>query len=118
MNLIGMVTLLAAISLEVCGQLCMKRAMHEPVKGFIAALGRVYADHWLQAGIAAFVIEAIFWTWTLYLLPLNIAFPMGSLCFAGVAVGAAYFLHEPVSRVRWLGIAMILLGVGLLGMRV
>lgn len=117
MNPIGIITLLAAISLEVCGQLCMKRAMHQPVNGLGAALRRLCTDHRLQVGISAFIIEAVFWTWTLYLLPLNIAFPMGSLCFAGVAVGAVYFLHEPISRQRWLGIAMILLGVGLLGVR-
>lgn len=117
MNHIGFATLLTAISLEVCGQLCMKRAMREPSSGFRAAVQRVCTNRWLQVGIAAFIIEALFWTWTLYLLPLDIAFPMGSLCFAGVAVGAAYFLHEPISRLRWLGIAMILIGVGLLGIK-
>jgi undecaprenyl phosphate-alpha-L-ara4N flippase subunit ArnE len=95
----------------------MKRAMSQPVESFRDALRRVCTNHWLQVGISAFLIEAVFWTWTLYLVPLNIAFPMGSLCFAGVAVGAAYFLHEPISRIRWLGIAMILLGVVLLGVR-
>ncbi len=117
MNFMGVVALLTAISLEVCGQLCMKRAMREPSSGFRAAIRRVCTNRWLQVGISAFILEALFWTWTLYLLPLNIAFPMGSLCFAGVAVGAAYFLHEPITRLRWLGIAMILFGVGLLGIR-
>ena len=115
MNLVGVAALITAVGLEVCGQLCMKRAMRDPLRGFRSALHRLRTSPWLQGGIAAFITEAIFWTWTLYLLPLNIAFPMGSLCFAGVALGAACFLHEPISRGRWLGIAMILVGVGLLG---
>jgi undecaprenyl phosphate-alpha-L-ara4N flippase subunit ArnE len=115
MNLTGAATLLAAVVLEVCGQLCMKFALRQPPEGFRGAIRFVCTEPWLQIGIAAFLIEAIFWTWTLYLLPLNIAFPMGSLCFAGVALGAALFLGEPVSRTRWLGVAMILIGVACLG---
>ncbi len=103
------------MALEVSGQLCLKKGMRGPGSGFQAFIRRILTNRWVQIGIASFLLEAVFWTWTLYLVPVDIAFPIGSVCFVGVALGAAWLLGESISLQRWIGIGLILLGVAMLG---
>ncbi|MFI5356087.1 MAG: EamA family transporter [Opitutales bacterium] len=68
------------------------------------------ARGWLAWGLAAYGAEIFLYTLALHHLEVSVAFPLGSLCFVGVALLSRLFLGEKVGRVRWLGVVCILLG--------
>lgn len=114
----GFLSFSAAVVLETLGQVMMKIGTRNMPRGGVAILRRIGTNLWVQAAIASFMAESIFWTWTLHLMPLIIAFPMGAICFATVALCAAFILKERISTTRWIGILLILIGVIMLGMKV
>ena len=114
-RLAGFLCVAAAIVLETTGQLTLKIGTRNMNHGAKAMLWRIGTNLWVQLAIASFLTEAIFWTWTLHLLPLAVAFPMGSACFVTVALCSAWFLGEKINWQRWLGIGLILCGVILIG---
>jgi multidrug transporter EmrE-like cation transporter len=98
-NATGLALLIAALVIESFAQLFLK----------IAAT-RVVAWRWVIAGVAAMSVEVALYTAALHLLDVSVAFPIGSLCFVGVALLSKIFLGEAVNRVRWLGVGCILAG--------
>jgi undecaprenyl phosphate-alpha-L-ara4N flippase subunit ArnE len=71
---------------------------------------------WLAGGIACFAIEAVIWSCVLRMLDVAIAYPMGSLTFVTVTLFSWLFLKEKVTRRRWAGVALILVGTALVGL--
>jgi undecaprenyl phosphate-alpha-L-ara4N flippase subunit ArnE len=65
---------------------------------------------WVLLGIVAYVVEIALYTVALHYLDVSVAFPLGSLCFVGVALLSRFFLAEKVGRLRWLGVACIVIG--------
>jgi drug/metabolite transporter (DMT)-like permease len=98
-NAIGLPLLLAALTIESFAQLFLKIAATRPV-----------ARRWIAAGVAAMCVEVALYTAALHFLDVSVAFPIGSLCFVGVALLSKLFLGEAVGRTRWLGIGCILTG--------
>jgi len=72
-------------------------------------LGRS-AGAWIGLGIAAYALEILLYTLALHRLDVSVAFPLGSLCFVGVALLSQWLLGEAVGPIRWLGVACILAG--------
>jgi multidrug transporter EmrE-like cation transporter len=68
------------------------------------------AKTWILAGVLCYGLEICFYTLALNCLEVTVAFPLGSLCFVGVAILSKIFLGEAVGRVRWLGVGCILAG--------
>ena len=65
----------------------------------------------LWAGLALFAMNFFLWIIILYKVDLSIAMPVGSLSYVLVPFAAVMFLHEHVGILRWVGIALIVLGV-------
>jgi len=119
--------MLFALSLvcDVAGQLCFKqgadhlaghaagRTWWRRLAGYLAAIA---GAPWLWAGVAVYVVELIVWLAILERAPLSLAFPIASLNYCGVIVASRFLLHEPVSRRRWAGAALITLGVAIVGL--
>lgn len=108
---------LASALLEAGGQTFFKRAatLNAPGMRPAALLRGFWRDQRILIGIAFFILEAIFWTLALSRLPITIAFPAGSMCFVFIALFSLIFLHEQIKINRWIGIALILGGVILVG---
>ncbi len=68
------------------------------------------------AGLALFGCSGIIDVLLLQQVPLNLAQAFVITQFVGVALAASFVLGEPISRLRWLGIAFICLGVSLAGL--
>jgi len=96
----GVVLAVAAVAVESVAQLLLK----------VGATRQTGARAWIGLGALAYGIEITLYTFALHLLDVSVAFPLGSLCFVGVAVLSKLFLGEKVSRVRWLGVGCILAG--------
>jgi len=67
---------------------------------------------WLVwAGILIYIINFLLWLVILYRIDLSIAVPVGSTVYIFIPILAIIFLHEQVSPLRWVGIALIILGI-------
>jgi drug/metabolite transporter (DMT)-like permease len=65
----------------------------------------------LWGGIIASLTSLVSWLYALRSIPLIIAFNLGAVTFILVPLGSWVFLGEQVPPVRWLGIALVTLGV-------
>ncbi|MDO8525612.1 MAG: EamA family transporter [Candidatus Omnitrophota bacterium] len=67
---------------------------------------------WLiWCGILIYIASFILWLVILYRIDLSIAMPLGSAAYVFIPVLAITFLHETVSPLRWLGIALVIAGI-------
>lgn len=69
---------------------------------------------WVAMGIAFHILQLLFYVSALRFLQVGIANPLSSLSFVTVAVLSQWFLRERVTKMRWIGIGLILIGTGLL----
>lgn len=112
--------ILTGILLNAVAQLLLKAGTR--------AVGAIHltADNWLPIGIklatelpilgglACYVVSVMVWIVGLSRVDVTIAYPMLSIGYVVNAVGAWYFLGEPVSAQRLLAIGVIIAGVVLL----
>jgi multidrug transporter EmrE-like cation transporter len=117
-GLTGIVVLIVAMMVESFAQLFLKigaaggpRILVGSWQRFVSRLPLASVPAtWFALGIIAYVLEISLYTFALHFLDVSVAFPLGSLCFVGVALLSRVLLGEAVSRVRWLGIGLILFG--------
>jgi multidrug transporter EmrE-like cation transporter len=121
-KIVGVVTLILAMAIESLAQMALKVGS----AGGPAILATPYrrwahqfkilsaAGAWITIGVVFYGFEVFLWTLVLHLLDVSVAFPMGSLCFVGVALLSKFFLGERVGRMRWLGVSCILFGTTLM----
>ncbi len=62
-------------------------------------------------GAGLFASGLVFYAWALKHLPLHMAQAVGSLQFVAVMLAAALFFGEAIILQKWLGIALILVGI-------
>jgi multidrug transporter EmrE-like cation transporter len=114
----GIVALVAAVTVESFAQMFLKiGAAGGPgilLAPYRRAIGRFplssIAASWVVLGLIAYGLEILLYTFALHLLDVSVAFPLGSLCFVGVALLSKMILGETVGLVRWLGVGCILAG--------
>lgn len=70
---------------------------------------------WVLLGVSVFVVQFTFYTAALRFLAVGTAFAIASLSFAFVALLSKLILREEVTPIKWLGIALIMLGTSLIG---
>lgn len=63
------------------------------------------------AGGACFAVAFGLYVWVLRYVPLNVAQSLFAFQFVGVILAAALILGEPISPLRWFGMAVITLGM-------
>jgi drug/metabolite transporter (DMT)-like permease len=66
------------------------------------------------AGVAFYVIPSLLWIQLLRTYDLSKVQPMLALTYVVTPIMAAMFLGETVSALRWAGIALIIVGVGVI----
>jgi drug/metabolite transporter (DMT)-like permease len=84
-------------------------------KDLLPFIDRTFSSPWLWLGIACFlgffVVQMLLFTWADY----SYVQPATALSYATVAILSYLLLGEVVSRLRWTGIAVICLGVLIVG---
>lgn len=102
------------------GELCVSRAMKTvgEVHDFRPAalvqfVLRAVRVGWMWIGIAMMTLA--FFALLAMLSMENVSFvvPVTALSYAAGAIGATVFLHERISRQRWLGVLIVCIGVTL-----
>jgi undecaprenyl phosphate-alpha-L-ara4N flippase subunit ArnE len=117
-ELTGIFALVAAVTVESFAQMFLKiGAAGGPgilLMPYRRCAGRIsfssVAASWVILGLIAYGLEILLYTFALHLLDVSVAFPLGSLCFVGVALLSKMVLGEAVGRIRWLGVGCILVG--------
>jgi multidrug transporter EmrE-like cation transporter len=82
-------------------------------KSALVASGKA---RWIGAGVALFIVQALVYTGALQFVEVSTAFPIGSVGFVTVATLSQRLLNEPVTGTRWIGVGLIVAGVGLLAL--
>ncbi|SDN34991.1 Multidrug transporter EmrE [Paenibacillus sp. yr247] len=62
-------------------------------------------------GLTLYVMTTLLWFVILSRMPLSIAYPFQSLSYVFGLIIAFYIFKEPVSITKWIGVAIIILGV-------
>jgi undecaprenyl phosphate-alpha-L-ara4N flippase subunit ArnE len=113
MGMTPFLMIMAAVALEICGQVAFKRGAARVAHGedrVLAYWRRMANDAWVQLGIALHVFELLLWIAALRLAPLTIAFPLMALSYCGTAVAGHYWLQERLGTRGRIAIALITVG--------
>ncbi|MFC6338697.1 EamA family transporter [Pseudomonas sp. CCM 7891] len=73
---------------------------------------------WLWSALACLGLGLLVWLLVLQRLEVSVAYPMLSLNFVLVTLVARFVFHEPIDARHWLGVALVVAGVVLLGRQV
>jgi drug/metabolite transporter (DMT)-like permease len=107
-----------SILLAVAGQLLMKRGMTAfgsfPVSQLLVNVIPMFLNPWVFLGFVCFGLSSIFWLVVLSRFEISFVYPMVSVAYVLVAIFSLVFMKENVSFIRWLGIAVIMVGVFLI----
>jgi undecaprenyl phosphate-alpha-L-ara4N flippase subunit ArnE len=105
------ICLVLASLLSCLGQLCQKQATHPPKSG---SRGR-HIVLWLGLALLMLGFGMLLWLLVLQRVPVGIAYPMLSLNFVWVTLAARLVWREPVAFRHWTGVALIIVGIAILG---
>jgi glycosyltransferase involved in cell wall biosynthesis len=119
--LIGLI--LISVALAAVAQLTLKHGMNQVTQhGEVPlALGRpmetarrIVGNVSVWAGLATFVLSAAVWLIVLSRASLSFAYPFASLTYVLILVFDRFVLHEPISSLRYTGVALIIAGLVLI----
>lgn len=115
----AILVLLTAIVAVTFGNMFLSLAGKPPAEGlavpaWVRALTRLKSWQLLALGVCGHMAFFLMWIWVLRVLDLSVAVPLTGLCFVLAAVAGYYLLREPMTTLRWLGIALVVAGVVLI----
>jgi len=112
--------LLIVIAAGTGGELCVSRAMkvvgevHDfRPPALVQFVFRAMRVGWVWIGIAMMTVAFFSLLAMLSIESVSFVVPVTALSYAAGAFGAMMFLHERISRQRWLGVLIVCLGVTL-----
>jgi multidrug transporter EmrE-like cation transporter len=101
--LVGIAMVILSSAIEGFAQVCLKRSA-------MLTAGKL---RWLGLGIVLFIFEALLYSGALQSLDISTAYPLGALSFVSVILFSRWLLDESIDRNRWIGLALIVCGAGL-----
>jgi multidrug transporter EmrE-like cation transporter len=121
-SLISLALVVASVSLATAGHLTLKTAMNrvgrigtvqvsEPLK----TVGKAAQEPRLWLGLALFGVSAMFWLVVLSRVPLSVAYPFAGLSYIVIVILDRLLLDEPVPTLRFVGAAVVAIGIALIG---
>jgi drug/metabolite transporter (DMT)-like permease len=76
----------------------------------IKTLINIFTNKYIIFGVFLYALSVILWLGALSTLDVSFAYPMLSLGYIVTAIFSIYLFGENITVVRWLGIALIVLG--------
>lgn len=117
MDVTAYALLLVVIILGVVGQLLLKQGMLRHQGGFqLSALPALVRNWTVIAGFGCYGLSTLLYFQVLSRLALSLAYPTISLGYVLVIVLSRLFLNERVRPARWGAVAIICVGVALVGL--
>lgn len=117
----ALILVLVCVVLGAFGQIFMKIGMDKI--GPVAGLGRlwqidfvvhIFSTPYVVIGLALYGVSAFLWLAALSTLNVSFAYPLLSLAYVLVAIISYFTLKEPITTIRWVGIAMTVVGAFLI----
>ena len=110
-------TLLVALALGTAGNTFLKMGLNAHGQiGSIASLFGALMQVKIIIGLGFFVISSMLYLVVMSKMPLGVLYPMVALNYVFVTISARYFLDEPVTPLRVVALAVIIVGVILVGL--
>jgi drug/metabolite transporter (DMT)-like permease len=110
-----MIILLFAIGITMgsLGSICLKVGGSQlphfsPTWGYVA---KFFGNPYVLGGFVLYFLPALIWIYLLGKYPISFVQPILALTYVLTPVLAIFLLNEKVPTVRWLGIAVIIIGV-------
>ena len=113
------VLLFGVLTLTVYGQLAIKARALAHASVSAAAVDRLhylfamFADPWVISGLAAALLAGACWMLAIERLDVGFAYPFMALSFVLVPLGSMLLFGEPLPKLQWLALGLILAGVTL-----
>jgi drug/metabolite transporter (DMT)-like permease len=105
----------------ITGQLLLKTGLMQIGKfqimnsNLIVQYTKIFMNPYVFIGFLCYAVASIVWIITLTRVPLSFAYPMLSINYVGVILGAKYIFGEDINVYRWIGIGIICIGVAFIG---
>jgi multidrug transporter EmrE-like cation transporter len=122
-RLISAALLLVSVVFAIAGQLTLKSAMNEvgriggaEVRAPMDTIVKVAREPRLWLGLFLFGISALFWIVVLSRVPLSVAYPFVGISYILVVLFSRLILHEHVPPLRWIGVAVVAVGIAVVGL--
>ena len=100
---IGVLLVVICTLLEGVGQVFLKKSVLGVVRWYL----------WLSFGSVIMVLQAAIYTKALLFLDVGAAYAISSLNLISTTLMSRCLLGENVTRIRWVGVCLIFIGVGL-----
>ncbi len=111
--------LVTSILLATTGQILLKSGMERVGELGVSQIGTLVTQFFttwqLVVGIGAFGLSSIFWLIALSRVPLSTAYPIVSMSYVLILSFSWFILGERPSPIVWVGAALIMAGVSLIG---
>ncbi len=111
-----------AVSLETLGTVLFKHgtnklpeSVHRGWQGHLSNIINALKRKEIALGVFVYIIEYIIWIGFLSTMPLSAAYPLSSITIVLILLASSLFLGEKVGKHRWLGAALIIGGLFLIG---
>ena len=109
---------LGAIVLGSFGHLLIKMgvtaAAHQPSPTFVDRLMHYLLQPAAMSGLMIYGIGTLLWIYAVSQRHISFLYPLTALTYVIVALGGKFIFGEVISSQRWLGRAVVVIGVGLL----
>jgi drug/metabolite transporter (DMT)-like permease len=122
-GIISIVLVVISVVFAVAGQLTLKAAMdhigrigQEQLSEPLETIGRAVREPRLWAGLTLFGISSLFWLVVLSRVPLSVAYPFVGISYIFVVGFARFVQHENIPASRWVGVAVVALGIAIIGL--
>lgn len=66
---------------------------------------------YIIAGLFLYVFATLIWFVVLSRIPLSVAYPVQSIAYVLGLLAALFIFNEPVTLIKWVGMAVIMVGV-------
>lgn len=112
--------ILVSVGLAAVAQLTLKHGMNQVrarsgvVELSLGSLKAVAVTPYVWAGLALFGVSALLWLAVLSRASLSFAYPFAALTYVLILLFDHFALDEPVSALRWGGVAFIVAGIFLI----
>jgi uncharacterized membrane protein len=107
-----MVTLAVSIGLTALGQIALKIGVTKANLSYQNVLTfRFLTQPFILLGGITYALALVAWLLTLAKVELSYAYPLLGLSYVLSSILAVLLLHEEVTFLRWIGIAVIVIGV-------
>lgn len=121
--IISIALLVVSVGFAVAGQLTLKSAMDHigriggaEIAEPLQTIGKAAREPRLWAGLFLFGISSLFWLVVLSRVPLSVAYPFVGISYIFVVGFARFVLHEHIPALRWIGVAVVAMGIAIIGL--